>query len=183
MRYTQQERLTALSPPKPRMDGFQFSRRMSKHLLLAVIGTGSSVRGLAWTQDVDHILLHLLEDFLQLGILQHQGPLTRFIVTEQGLVHLTFVAEESNVHTPLVRARFPEPLTNGKMALCYLAVTFAVFQWLRFPSARPKLFSTSIAPRRKRGRRLRSLIPKTSSRENSVYLPSFTQFLILSVDQ
>lgn len=70
---------------------------MSKDLLLAVIGTGSSVRGLAWTQDVDHVLLHLLEDFLQLGILQHQRPLACFVVTEQGLVHLTFMAEESNI--------------------------------------------------------------------------------------
>lgn len=72
---------------------------MNNYLLLTVIHSGPSVRGLAWAQDVNHILLHLLEDFLQLRILQHQGPLTCLIVAEQGLVHLTFTAEESNLYT------------------------------------------------------------------------------------
>lgn len=72
---------------------------MNKYLLLTVTRSGPSVRGLAWAQDVNHILLHLLKDFLQLRILQHQGPLTRLIVAEQGLVHLTFMAKECNLST------------------------------------------------------------------------------------
>lgn len=75
------------------------SKWMCNDLLLAVFHTGSSVRGVAWTQDVNHVLLHLLEDFLQLGILQHQRPLAGLVVPEQGLVHLTFVAEESHSST------------------------------------------------------------------------------------
>ena len=46
---------------------------------------------------MNHLLLHLLEDFLKLSILQHQGFLTRLVVTEQRLVHLPFMAAERNV--------------------------------------------------------------------------------------
>lgn len=130
---------------------------MNNYLLLTVIRSGPSVWGLAWGQNVNHILLHLLEDFLQLRILQHQGPLTRFIVTEQGLVHLTFMAEESNLYT-FWKVHFQKHQQMGKMALRYLAAPFAVFQWLRFPSARPKLFSTSIAKWRNRRKNLKSFI-------------------------
>lgn len=79
--------------------GLKGFSKLYKYLLLTVICSGSSGRGLAWTQDVNHLLLHLLEDFLKLSVLQHQGPLTRLVVTEQGLVHLTFVAAESNLQT------------------------------------------------------------------------------------
>lgn len=87
--------------------------KLYKYLLLTVICSGSSGRGLAWTQDVNHLLLHLLEDFLKLSVLQHQRPLTRLVVTEQGLVHLTFVAAESNLQT-----LYGYPIGDGTFDKC-----------------------------------------------------------------
>lgn len=67
-----------------------------KNLFSAIICRGFGRVRLARTQYVNHVLLHLLEDLLQLGILQHQGPLTRFIIAKQGFVHFSFVAAQKN---------------------------------------------------------------------------------------
>lgn len=93
--------LSIIVTKQARLWGLKTSEYKHKYLLLSVISCGSSARGLAWTKDVYHLLLHLLEDFLKLGVLQHQGPLTCLIVTEQGLVHLTLMAAESKLHIRL----------------------------------------------------------------------------------
>ena len=46
---------------------FLSEQKLYEHLLMAVLSSGSS--RLAWTQDVHHLLLHLLEYFLKLSIL------------------------------------------------------------------------------------------------------------------
>lgn len=80
-------------------DCFCEEKTSHTHLLLTVISSGSSAGGLTWTQDMYHLLFHLLEDFLKFSVLQHQGPMTLLIVTEQGLVHLALVAAESKCET------------------------------------------------------------------------------------
>lgn len=152
------------------------------HLLFTIISCGSSARCLAWTQDVDHLLLHLLEDFLELGILQHQGLLTRLVVTEHGLVHLTFVAAEINLWWNILQIYRQVSMWLSS----YLAVAFAVFQRLLFPSDRPRQFTTSIASR-ERWKATSFSSPNPRIRSNwrnfwwrSSYLPSFLSFLSTS---
>lgn len=119
--------------------------------LLALLRRASSVQRRTWTQDVHHLLLHLLQDFLEFGVFQHQGPLTGLVVTQQGFVHLSLTAAkrvqtgaDEIWNTVSIRPR------SGRVS-GYLAVAFAVFQWLLFPSDLPREFSISMAVKQKRG--------------------------------